>query len=371
MKRRTMVKSLGLAGIVQLSAVAEATERSEPSSFEIAGGWDRRFDSTSITQPTVDTDSLYVGTGDGIASLEKDTGDVAWETSLSGGYTIAPGVVRDGAVVVPTFQSLFRVDSSSGSIEWERHVGTGRNTAPVYADGTAFVANGRDYRDGSAGQLTAIDTSSGDLSWTFEVDGDIKASPSLDGAKLFFGTTNGTVYCVDSATGSQEWEQELDHVVNTTPLVGDSAVYVFDEMGEFYVLDATDGSIRNQRSLSPAWDGFEPVFAGKNVVVAGRDGLYGFNQSGRLKWSAETAAPAMPLYPVDDSVYYGDTDGDVHRVDATSGKKRQLLSFEPYWPGCEDTGYRGIEGRPVVNGGRLYVSLNGGKVASINIQTEE
>lgn len=366
MKRRTIVKSLGLAGLTQLSALTAATSRKDHESIALSGGWEHRFQSPSITQPMTDSDNVYVGTGSNVAALGKETGDVVWETSLSGGHAISSGVLREGGIVVPTFQSLFRLDSSSGSVAWERHIGTGQNTAPIYADGNAIIANGRDYRGGSPAQLTAIDVITGTPSWSLEVDGDIEASPSLNGTKLYFGSTNGTVYRVETTTGEVDWKQSVDHVVNTTPLVGDSSVYVHDELGEFYVLDIADGTITEQRSLSAAWDGFKPVFAGKNVVTAGRNGVYGLGQTGELKWSTETVAPAMPLYPADSAVYYGDTEGDIYRVDGASGQRQQLLSFDPYWPGCEDTGYQGIAGPPVVDGGRLYVAVNGGKVTSID-----
>lgn len=369
-KRRTVLKSIGAAGFAQAIGLSQASDVAKAAEKQSEVQWHQQVSSTHTTPPTIDTEHVYVGAEDGLVALEKSTGKVAWRVPLSGGNANHESIVQDGAVFAPTFQSLFRIDAETGEREWKQHVGTGQNTAPVSSDTHLFIANGTDLRNETPGQLVAIDVASGNQTWTHEINGDIKAKPALDTNELFCGSTNGTLYTVDAAAGEVVWEKELNNPINTTPLVDGSRVYVHDEMGKFYVLDRASGSVETTQQLSPAWNGFEPTLANGTVVTAGRNGLYGLNQSGEMEWTTETAAPAMSLYAVGNHVFYGDTKSRVCHVEASSGDWEELTKFNRHYSAESNTLHQGIRGQPAVDAENLYAAIKGGQIVAIGISQE-
>jgi len=122
-----------------------------------------------------------VGAGDKAGvyhALDRDTGAVVWETTLTPGSffggEIGSGALVDGKLVVvsnvgnpatnaPTNRAkVFALDPDSGAILWEAEEFTGMIFGPVGAvRGVAFVGT-------DAGTLAALDTRTGERLWTHQ-----------------------------------------------------------------------------------------------------------------------------------------------------------------------------------------------------------
>jgi polyvinyl alcohol dehydrogenase (cytochrome) len=155
-----------------------------------------------------------VGVGDkgGIYhALDRTTGKVVWETSLTPGSffggVIGSAAFVDGRLVMssniggrktnaPTNASkVFALDPASGDIKWTSAVFAGKIFAPISAvPGVAFVGT-------DAGTLTALATATGKEIWTFHAPDKTGCGPSIVdgrviwgyGFTLFGGSGNGGV----------------------------------------------------------------------------------------------------------------------------------------------------------------------------------
>ena len=141
-----------------------------------------------------------VGAGDKAGvyhALDRDTGEVAWETTLTPGSVfggeIGSGALVDGRLVVvsnvgnpatnaPTnVAKVFALDPASGVVRWEAEDFPGRIFAPVGAvPGVAFVGT-------DAGTLAALDTRTGRKLWTWNAPARTGCGPSIVHGRVLWG----------------------------------------------------------------------------------------------------------------------------------------------------------------------------------------
>jgi len=156
-------------------------------------------------EPTPLPDSERTTTGPAAAApLTDSVGPVDWPEYLGAGdrraWTTADGPrelkllwkTKIGEPITPDVTGVRR--------DW-LHTGlyNGPLTAPVVADGLAFVAD-RDRR-----MVTAVDVKSGERRWTYRADGRVFTPPTYHRGRLVFGTRGGTVHCLDAASGKPAW----------------------------------------------------------------------------------------------------------------------------------------------------------------------
>src|SRR6185295_12362960 len=143
---------------------------------------------------------VLVGAGDKAGvyhALDRDTGSVVWETTLTPGSVsggeIGSGAFVDGKLVVVSnvgnpatnfpinVARVFALDPASGAILWEADEFTGRIFAPVGAvRGVAFVGT-----DG--GTLAALDTRNGARLWTHDAPARTGCGPSIVNGRVLWG----------------------------------------------------------------------------------------------------------------------------------------------------------------------------------------
>ena len=141
-----------------------------------------------------------VGVGDkgGVyRAMDRDTGQIAWETSLTPGSffggIIGSSAFVDGTLVMssnvgdaktnaPTNVSkVFALDPLTGAIRWTSEDFTGKIFAPVSAvPGVAFVGT-------DAGMLAALNTGTGKRLWTFAAPDKTSCGPSVVDGRVLWG----------------------------------------------------------------------------------------------------------------------------------------------------------------------------------------
>ena len=142
----------------------------------------------------------FVGAGDkgGVYhALDRDTGKVVWETTLTPGSVfggeIGSAALVDGKLVAvsnvgnpqtnfPTnVAKVFGLDPATGKIRWEAEEFPGRIFAPVGAvRGVAFVGT-------DTGVLAALDTRSGKKLWTTNAPDKTGCGPSIVDGRVLWG----------------------------------------------------------------------------------------------------------------------------------------------------------------------------------------
>jgi polyvinyl alcohol dehydrogenase (cytochrome) len=75
------------------------------------------------------------------------------------------------------------------------------------------------------------------------------AQPTTDGARVYVGSQNGTVYALDAERGCIRWTFAASGGVRTAIVVGNDLVYFGDTAANVYAIDATSGARRWVRSV--------------------------------------------------------------------------------------------------------------------------
>jgi polyvinyl alcohol dehydrogenase (cytochrome) len=141
-----------------------------------------------------------VGVGDkggNYHALDRETGEVVWQTSLTPGSVfggvIGSGTFVDGRLVMssnvgdpktnaPTNVSkVFALDPATGEIQWTSDELPGKVFGPVTAvKGVAFVGT-------DANTMYAFDTATGKKLWSFDAAGKVGAGPAIVDGRLLWG----------------------------------------------------------------------------------------------------------------------------------------------------------------------------------------
>jgi polyvinyl alcohol dehydrogenase (cytochrome) len=251
--------------------------------------------------PAVDSNVAYFGDWTGtVRAVHADTGQEIWHTPVPGGFIVAAPAVVGDAVFVANGHTLYRLDRSTGAIEWQAITNGSPlaqiNASPVIVgdlvlQGTASIqdavgAAGQIFR----GSLGAYDVATGREVWRFyATTGDstsgsgvgIWSTPAVDTASglLFVGTGNtssepsgplaDSLLAIDYKTGRLKWSTQftpIDVFPNGNPVgkdvdVGASPnlwtsdgrnfVGVGDKGGVYHALDRDTGAVVWQTPLTP------------------------------------------------------------------------------------------------------------------------
>ena len=141
-----------------------------------------------------------VGAGDKggtFHALDRDTGEVVWETVLTPGSVfggqIGSSAFVDGSLIAssnvgdpesnaPTdVTKVFALDPATGDVRWTSEDFPGKIFAPIGAvPGVAFVGTDR-------GMLAALDTGTGEQLWSFEAPAKTGCGPSIVDGRVLWG----------------------------------------------------------------------------------------------------------------------------------------------------------------------------------------
>jgi eukaryotic-like serine/threonine-protein kinase len=168
------------------------------------------------------------------------------------------------------------------------------------------------------------------IKWQFHTKGQVLSSPAIAGDKIYFGSTDHSLYALDLATGALKWKFKSDGRITSSPAVSAGVVYFGSYDGKFYAVDAATGDLKWKFQT-----GGERRFAAKH--------LHG----------AEPASETMPdpfdFYlssPVvwNGAVYFGSGDTNVYALDAASGSLNWKFKTGDV-----------VHASPAISGGRLFV----------------
>jgi len=244
----------------------------------------------------VDRDGNWTDTG--IVERFPDTGlKVTWRAPIHGGF--AGPAVADGRVFVLDYQEtpgsrtmdgherLVVFDEESGTLLWTQEWAAAyRNIHFKFATGpraTPTVNGDRVYILGAAGMLSCFDTATGDLIWRIDTVADynvtvpvfgISQSPLVEGDHLVVllgGEPDAMVVAFDRATGAEVWR-----AIETTSESGYSSPIVITAAGVRQLIVWHTAAVT---SLDPAtgaiwWQYDFPVPSGLTIGTPVRSGRY-------------------------------------------------------------------------------------------------
>ena len=145
---------------------------------------------------------------------------------------VVDGLAYVGASADDGAGRLWALDAATGTESW-------RIDQPIFSPA---VADGIAYSGSDELGVFAIDTSTGELLWTFPVDGAARPLGVADGVVYVPADAEHRVYALDGATGAELWRFDVDSGIDCCIAVARRAVYVATLAGGVYSIGG-DGSI--------------------------------------------------------------------------------------------------------------------------------
>ncbi|PSP54744.1 pyrrolo-quinoline quinone, partial [Halobacteriales archaeon QH_7_68_42] len=187
--------------------------------------------------------------------------------------------------------------------------------------------------------------------WTFDTFGRISGAPVFADGTVYVASRDGSVYAMDASNGSEEWETDLGDRVNGLSL-RNGRLYAATEGNRLVQLNTQGNEVWSVSTGAGATG--TPAVTEDLVYVGTRDGeLIAFTVGdGFEEWryTEPTNEVSSPAVVADGTVYFGSNDSNVYAVDAQSGG--------PEW--SFGTGNNIVNPAPVVSGGMVFIGSRDG-----------
>jgi len=361
----TRREALELVGASGLAAILGTTRTRAGSESVNKKEWEYNAVSPHISPIEDDNSRIYFGTGKAVAAVDIQTGEKIWRTDVKGGR-VSNSPEKRRELFVTSFQNVASLSPESGDVNWKREISTGGNTKPIVASDTLVVAHGTDYRTGTDSKVLGIDRSDGTKIWENELGGDILVTPVLKEGNVYVVTSTGTVTRINTKTGETDWETNIGTAITTQPLSHGNNIIIIGELGDYYQIDSNSGEIVRHFSTIRPQKNSHMLFDGSNVLIPGVDGLGAINQQRGLTWFYATPGGVVMPTSVGKYIYFGDTRGNIHRVNSTKGTGKKVADFTAVSQGCSDHIRLGVSGTPIVNKSKYVIPRSGGLITAIN-----
>ncbi len=228
--------------------------------------------------------------------------------------------------------------------------------APVVADGTVYVVDG-------SGVVTAIDTRTLQVRWTFATQGGLGncnnvAAPAIAGKFLHVGTAAGYYYVLDRETGTVVKELDCREPIFSAPAVGADRVY-------FATLGSRVYAVEPNGDVAWTWDFVKEVIGFDGDRWRGEDWL-AFRQD-RVTWRDHFVC-SRDLSLIDKTIVIPAGGRTVFLEDAGSSPQLRAVGEIPAYAGSE---YPATFGQSADAAGNVYVQWhrrdNAGRVEKLRM----
>ncbi len=247
--------------------------------------WRYRLAASSNTAPLVAGARVFVLTADRtVTALDGATGQKLWSQQRNS----EPLVLQQSGMLLPFGDTLLvgfggrlaSLNPNTGAIRWETLVSSSRGTNEVerlvdLVGGASRLGQTICVRSFQSA-VACLDGQRGNLLWTRSAQG----SEGLDGdEKWVYGTeADSKVVAWQRPSGQPQWTQDaLRFRGLTAPLVMGASLVLGDDFGFVHFLSQQDGKAIQRVSTDGSAITGKPVAVGKNLVVVTRTGaVFGF-----------------------------------------------------------------------------------------------
>jgi outer membrane protein assembly factor BamB len=338
------------------AAETQPAEEEAPAEFVEATG--------PLVTPVAKTWSTYHGgpelTGLSDAEIPENL-EMLWRFQTDGSVYYTP-VADENGIYVCTFKGEVYGLDFDGNQRWHT-----RLVREVRDDGTermeridspvaAFL--GKVFVSTLNGKVHALDSSNGEIAWTYEVDGPVLGTVNLletEGGppQLFvIGQSDGALHSFNGETGERIWKAEATDRCDGSASIGNGAIVYGSCAAAFHVFSAEDGTIDKDIPLDPdSQVASGAAIAGNSVFGGSHSGRF-FHvdmAAGQIVWINEDAQDEIFTTPAvtDDTVVFASYDGNVYALDRATGTvkwKHETLGFPT---------------SPVIAGDRVFIGISG------------
>ncbi|MFO8102259.1 MAG: PQQ-binding-like beta-propeller repeat protein [Dehalococcoidia bacterium] len=280
--------------------------------YTCAGG---KFLTLNLSDKTIQ-DFTPVGEDSETGSLFGCTGSST--TQLT---SYAAPVVAGSLFYASTYAGdVYALDSSTGAQKWAYSTNHQIVGGPVVNETALIFAAGD--------KLYKLDAQKGISLWDkpFDASGKIWCTPVISDEIIYFATLGHKVYALDIETGKKIWERGFSGAIASTPLIVNDTLYTGTLDNKFYALDITDG--------------------------------------GSTRWEFETDNWVWTQALFDEgTIYFGSFGGSVYALNANTGELKSgwIVPFKT------ESGDR-IRARPVIIGEVLLIGSQDDHVYGLNLE---
>ncbi|MCL2183102.1 MAG: PQQ-binding-like beta-propeller repeat protein [Chitinispirillia bacterium] len=218
------------------------------------------------------------------------------------------------------------------------------------------------FRGNAALDGVGAGTVSGDLKpvWTFKTGGACLSSPVTDGAAVYIGSYDSTLYALNINTGKEIWRFKAGDEIEASPVIFGEMILIGDLNGNFFSVNKKNGNVNWQFKIRDKIAGSANVIADKNFVIFGSydNSLYCLNAAdGQLVWKYGSGSYINGTAATDGSkIVFGGCDAGLHVINAGDGTLIGKVDTESY-----------IAGSAVIRDNFAYVGSFGKKLLGIDI----
>ena len=272
-------------------------------------------------------DGMLVGAVDKqwLISKKLENSSLNWSVKLSSALT-APPLAIDKKILIGTRDGLVRLlDASDGSTLWELQAGS-------FIDRPFQVVGDSVYFSTISQQVFSVSLKDGARQWIYDaarpsaIQVQTGAGLLVSGDKLYFGSSDGMIYCMDRQSGHLSWSYKLDtkgsrfkDIVGQLALI-DSSLLVSSYSGEIASLDLSGVSVslnwrRSLPSITTSFFQNGIWYLGHiNGDVRAIDG-----RNGKEIWKITLGSAISGFYVSESKVYVTSTTGAVAALKISDG----------------------------------------------------
>ena len=307
-----------------------------------------------------------------VSTITSAPDKLLWKYDLNRAVKSTPIIVRGMVMVGSLDKRLNFIDAASGGDLGYYKISSSVSTSACADDGTVYFGwfNIRE-------SLFALNLGKKQVQWK-ESLGDISASPSLVGDRIFVGTGDGSMWALEKTTGRKIWQFKSQNSILSTPAflenstTGESdslSLSTNEEMvcfgstdGFLYALLAKSGKL-NWKFKSDGGIYSSPAIHNGMIFFGSVDGyLYALNlKDGTLSWKFRTGEDIYSSPAVTESlVYIGSNDYCMYAVNQKTGE----LSWKFKTEGL-------VHSSPIAVGDALFFGSYDGNFYELNRFTGE
>jgi outer membrane protein assembly factor BamB len=221
-------------GIVYVGSSA-----AEVDAFDTVTGqriWQFMTTSRVRSSPTVVDGTLFIGDGNGyLYALNARTGSQIWKTQ---GCDYPTPAVSGGLVYCGSRSTYERAwDAGTGEQRWQFSFGRS------WVESSARVVDGVLYVGSSdVASLFALDPSTGELKWSYNVRGYAWCSPAVSNGVVYIGAYSlggeAGFYALDAKTGQPKWTLTVENGIVSSPTITNGVIYFGGMDGKLYAVSS-------------------------------------------------------------------------------------------------------------------------------------
>ncbi len=248
--------------------------------------------------PTLAAGRLFVATDEGyLYAFDPATGNRAtgWAEpkKLDNGIWAAPAGVGDSIVVATMGGRVTSLAVTDGAQRWEFETEGAIASLTLLGEDRLFVPT-------LSGKVFILDAGSGAIiSGPFQASDWVWNTPAFKDGIAYFGDLAGDVYALDITTGKVKWTYSTGHKVKSGPAIVDDVLVLADREPVVHFIKLADGAVLNTVPLlgvgtiradvtvGPA----NTRFAGKAIIATTRGKLFQATPNGQV---VEVPVAAVP-----------------------------------------------------------------------------